>query len=98
MIHARQSLAFRFEAGDDFTAVESGFDDLQRDHAMNRYALLGLVDRSHSPFADHLDDAIAIDLVRVWRAISRRGRIGRRERGHVESIGHFARKFLWHKV
>jgi hypothetical protein len=58
VIHQRQGLAFGLEAGDDLPGVHTGFDQLHRDQTLDRFALLGEVDRAHAALADELDDLV----------------------------------------
>ena len=54
MVHHGQSLAFRFEAGDDLAAVHAGLDNLESDFALDGVGLLRHEDGAHAPFADLL--------------------------------------------
>ena len=61
MIHHRQRLPFRLEAGDDLLAIQAGLDDLESDPAANRLLLLGHVDNAHAAFADFLEQLVRAD-------------------------------------
>jgi hypothetical protein len=52
VVHERQGLALRLEAGDDLCGVKAGFDDLEGDVAADRPLLLRQPDLAHSPFAN----------------------------------------------
>ncbi len=62
MIHQRQGLLFRLEAGDHLAGVHARLDDLERDFAADRLALLGHIDHPHAPFADFLQQFVRADL------------------------------------
>ena len=76
MIHQRQRLALRFESRDHLTRVHPQFDHFDRDGATDRLALLGLVDRAHSAFADQLLDEVRPDLRRIRLIPHRREDVG----------------------
>jgi hypothetical protein len=78
----RQGLAFRLEAGDHLPRVHTQLDELDGDDAADGMALLGLVDQTHAPFADLLDEVIVAD---VWQrfVVLAIGRFNRR----IEILG-----------
>ena len=61
VVHHRQGLAFRLEAGDDLGRVHASFDNLQSDPAFDRLLLLGHEDRAHAAFADLLEQLVGAD-------------------------------------
>ena len=69
MLHHRECLPLGLEAGQDLLGVHAGLEDLQRDSAPHRLDLLGLVDDAHAAFAEHLENAVRADALRVvgWR-------------------------------
>jgi hypothetical protein len=58
VVHERQGLPLRLEAGEDLPAVHAGLDDLQGNLAANRMLLLGHVDDAHAAFADLLEQLV----------------------------------------
>ncbi len=65
VIHHRQRLTLRFEAGHDLLGVHPQLDDLERDAAAHRLGLLRQVDDPHATLADPLEDPVGTDLGRV---------------------------------
>ena len=61
MVHQRQRLALLLEAGDDLHGVHPQLDDLERDAARHRLALLGEEDGAEAAVADRLDQRVAAD-------------------------------------
>ena len=61
MIHHRQRLALRFEAGDHLLAVHSGLDDLESGAPADGSLLLGHVNHAHAALADLLEELVAAD-------------------------------------
>ena len=59
MIHHRQGLALRFEAGQDLARVHARFDQLDRDLAANGLRLLRQPDAPHPAGADVLEQRVA---------------------------------------
>ena len=57
VIHHRQGLPLRLEAGDDLLRVHAGLDDLESDLALDRLRLLGHEDDAHAALADLLQGA-----------------------------------------
>ena len=62
MVHHRQRLPLGLEAGDNLLRVHAQFDDLERDLAFDRFALLGHVDRAEAAFTDQLKEFVLVDL------------------------------------
>ena len=60
VIHQRQGLPLRLEAGEDRPRIHAGLDQLERDLSFDRLDLLGEVDAAHSPFADLLRGACTV--------------------------------------
>ena len=60
VVHQRQGLTFRLEAGQDVACVHPALDQLQRHLAADRPDLLGEIDRPHPPLADLLADLVTI--------------------------------------
>ncbi len=54
VVHQRERLALGLEAGDDFLRIHPRLDDLERDAAFHRLALLGQIDDAEPAFADLL--------------------------------------------
>ena len=61
MVHHRQRLALLLEAGDDLPGVHAQLDDLERDAARHRLALLGEEDEAEAALADLLEQRVAAD-------------------------------------
>ena len=61
MIHHRQRLPLGLEPGDDLPGVHAQLDDLERDAAPHRLALLGHPDDAEAAFADLLQQLVAAD-------------------------------------
>jgi hypothetical protein len=61
MIHERQRLPLRLEAGNDLAGVHPGLDDFQRDFAANRMLLLGHENDAESPLTDLLQKLVGAD-------------------------------------
>ena len=59
VVHQGQSLAFGLEAGDHFAAVQTGFDQFERDAPAHGLLLLGQPDLAHAALADFLQQVIA---------------------------------------
>src|SRR5437762_2604961 len=73
MVHHRQSLSFRFKAGDDLLRIHTWLDDLQCDTTADWLGLLRDVDNSHSPFADLFQQLVRADQsanLLGWRLIN----------------------------
>ena len=58
MIHQRQGLPLRLEAGDDLGRIHARLDDLEGDHSPDRLLLLGHVDHAEAAFADLLQQLV----------------------------------------
>ena len=52
VIHQRQRLALRLEAGDDLASIHARFNDFQGHRAADGMLLLGDEDQSHAALAD----------------------------------------------
>ena len=65
MVHQRQGLALGLEAGHDLLGVHALLDDLQGDRAADGLGLLGLEDLAHAALADHADQVVGPDAVRL---------------------------------
>ncbi len=76
MLHERQRLLLGGETRDHAAGIHAGLDDLERDFAAHRLALLGEIDRAKTAFAQACDDAVAAD------ALACRHLDGRREALH----------------
>jgi hypothetical protein len=61
-ITARACFSY-LKARHDFSRIHAELDDLERDSPGDRRVLLGHVDDSHAPFAEHLEDSIGTDSV-----------------------------------
>ena len=68
MVHQRQRLPLGLEAGDHLLRVHAELDDLERDAAPDRLALLGHPDRAEAAFADLLEQLVAADPSAARRA------------------------------
>jgi len=71
MVPARECLALRLEACEDFAAVEAVeavTDDLERDTALEWLALLGEVDDAHAAVAELLEETVGTDAIECARA------------------------------
>jgi hypothetical protein len=64
----RQRLALELEARDDVARTEPELDDLDRDLAPDRLALLGEEDLAHGALAESLQHLVGADLARHSRA------------------------------
>jgi hypothetical protein len=62
MIHDRQRLPLRFEAGDDLVSVHPRLDHFEGHAAANRLGLLGHEHDAKAPFADLLQQLVRADL------------------------------------
>ena len=62
MVHERQRLPLRLEAGDDLCCVHASLDHLQRDLPVNWPGLLGKPDLTHSAFARELQEAVGTEV------------------------------------
>ncbi len=65
MLHERQGLALRLEAGQNAARVHAPLDQLQRHLAADRAKLLGHEDGAHPPLADLLAELVAVGDDRV---------------------------------
>src|SRR5947208_10482801 len=63
MVHPRQCLALRFEAGDHAFRVHPQLDHLERDTSADRLRLLGHIDNPTAALADLLEQLVAADAV-----------------------------------
>ena len=61
MVHQGQGLALGLEAGDDLLGVHAALDQLERDLAPHRLALLGGPDLAHPAFAELLHKTVGAD-------------------------------------
>src|SRR5262245_7939773 len=61
MVHQGESLALGLKAGDHLARVHAGFDELERDQALDGLRLLGHVHRAHAAFADWFDELEGAD-------------------------------------
>src|SRR6516162_3373941 len=61
MIHQRQRLPLRLEAGNYLSRVHAWLDDLERNLTAHRLLLFGQEDRSHTALADLLHEQIRTD-------------------------------------
>ena len=61
VVHQRQGLPLRLEAGDDLAGVHARFNELERNLAPHRLLLLGDEDQPHAPFADLLHELVGAD-------------------------------------
>ena len=58
VVHQRQRLPLRLEAGEHLLRVHARLDELERHQPLDRLGLLGHLDRAHAPFADLLDELV----------------------------------------
>ena len=63
MIHHRQGLPLRLEAGDDLFGVHAQLDDLQRDTSPHRLGLLGDINHATAAFAELLQQLVTANHV-----------------------------------
>ncbi len=63
MIHQREGLALRLEAGDDFAGVHAELDHFQRGAADDGLLLLGHIDDAATALADFLEELVASNAV-----------------------------------
>jgi len=63
VVHHRQCLPLRLEAGEHLFGVHARLDHFQCDHPRNRYALLGHPDGAEATLADGLAQLVGADLV-----------------------------------
>ena len=61
MIHQRQRLFFRFEAGDHLFRIHPRLDDFQCDLAANGFGLFGHIDHTHAALANLLQQFVGAD-------------------------------------
>ena len=61
VIHHRQGLPLRFEAGDHLLAIHARLYELQRHQPPHRPLLLGHIDQAHAAFADLLQEFVGAD-------------------------------------
>ena len=91
VIHQGERLALGLEASQHLPRVHTRLDELERDHAPNRFRLLGHVDRAHAALADLLKQLVRADVrAKLWTR-SRGERFGplavRRHRGRRGRFG-----------
>ncbi len=84
MVHERQRLPFRLEAGHDLACIHPRLDDFQRDLAANRLLLLGDKNQPHAPFTDLLHELVGADDAANPVAAARVTRGQRRRCGPIE--------------
>jgi hypothetical protein len=85
MIHHRQRLAFRFEAGDDLFGVHPQLDHLQRHPAAHWFLLFGHIDQATAALADLLEQFIMADA--VAGLFARGGSVERQRSSHWRDVG-----------
>ena len=61
VIHQRQGLPLRLEAGDDLRRIHARLDDFQGHLAADRFFLLGHIDDAKAPLADLLQQLVGAD-------------------------------------
>ena len=61
MVHQSKRLALGLESRNHVLRIESAFDHLQRDLALDGFALLGEEDLAHAALADRLDHPVGPD-------------------------------------
>jgi hypothetical protein len=61
VIHDRQRLPLRLEAGDDLPCIHARLDDFEGHFAADRLLLLGHEDQPHAAFTDLLHELIGAD-------------------------------------
>ena len=61
MVHHRQRLTFRLEAGNDLSGIHTRFDDFERHATANRLLLFGHIDNPASALADFLAQFVMAD-------------------------------------
>ena len=81
MVHHRQGLSLRLEAGDDLPRVHPPLDELEGELPLYRLLLHHLIDDPHPAGADLPQDAVRPDAIRNFIArVARLSRIGRAKR------------------